>query len=293
MEQNYIVATASTADRTREYLEGHKIPFISYSYVIGDESYEDDCLDSTRDAVYKRMRNGEILTTSAINMFTYKEFFEGLIKQGKDVIFLDMSWVLSASYRFCNEAIEELKKEYPERRIINVDTRCVSGGLGLLVEKTIELYEAGESMQAVLDWIEENKLKIAHRFTVDDLTWLKRGGRVSNASALIGTLLSIKPVLYVDNEGALVAISKARGRKKALAEIIAGVISDIKNPDGMIIRINHADCLEDAEFVKEQILATYPSIKEISINNLGVVIGAHTGPGLLAVFYMTDERKKD
>ena len=293
MEQNYIVATASTADRTREYLEGHKIPFISYSYVIGDESYEDDCLDSTRDAVYKRMRNGEILTTSAINMFTYKEFFEGLIKQGKDVIFLDMSWVLSASYRFCNEAIEELKKEYPERRIINVDTRCVSGGLGLLVEKTIELYEAGESMQAVLDWIEENKLKIAHRFTVDDLSWLKRGGRVSNASALIGTLLSIKPVLYVDNEGALVAISKARGRKKALAEIIAGVISDIKNPDGMVIRINHADCLEDAEFVKEQILATYPSIKEISVNNLGVVIGAHTGPGILAVFYMTDERKKD
>ncbi|MBE5857537.1 MAG: DegV family protein [Lachnospiraceae bacterium] len=293
MEQNYIVATASTADRTREYLEGHKIPFISYSYVIGDESYEDDCLDSTRDAVYKRMRNGEILTTSAINMFTYKEFFEGLIKQGKDVIFLDMSWVLSASYRFCNEAIEELKKEYPERRVINVDTRCVSGGLGLLVEKTIELYEAGESMQAVLDWIEENKLKIAHRFTVDDLTWLKRGGRVSNASALIGTLLSIKPVLYVDNEGALVALSKARGRKKALSEIIAGVMSDIKNPDGMIIRINHADCLEDAKFVRDQLLATYPTIKEISINNLGVVIGAHTGPGLLAVFYMTDERKKD
>ena len=148
-------------------------------------------------------------------------------------------------------------------------------------------------MQAVLDWIEENKLKIAHRFTVDDLTWLKRGGRVSNASALIGTLLSIKPVLYVDNEGALVALSKARGRKKALSEIIAGVMSDIKNPDGMIIRINHADCLEDAKFVRDQLLATYPTIKEISINNLGVVIGAHTGPGLLAVFYMTDERKKD
>ena len=293
MEQNYIVATASTADRTREYLEEHKIPFISYNYVLGDESFEDDCLDSTRDEVYKKMRNGQILTTSAINTFSYKEFFEGLIKQGKDVVFLDMTWKISASYKFCNEAIAELKEEYPDRRIINVDTRCVSGGLGLLVEKVVELYEAGESMQTVLDWIEENKLKVAHRFTVDDLSWLKRGGRVSNASALIGTLLSIKPVLYVDNEGALVAISKARGRKKALAEIIAGVISDIKNPDGMVIRINHADCLEDAEFVKEQILATYPSIKEISINNLGVVIGAHTGPGLLAVFYMTDERKKD
>ena len=293
MEQNYIVATASTADRTREYLEGHKIPFISYSYVIGDESYEDDCLDSTRDEVYKKMRNGQILTTSAINTYSYREFFEGLIKQGKDVVFFDMTWKISASYKFCDEAIAELKEEYPDRRIINVDTRCVSGGLGLLVEKVVELYEAGESMQTVLDWIEENKLKVAHRFTVDDLSWLKRGGRVSNASALIGTLLSIKPVLYVDNEGALVAISKARGRKKALSEIIAGVISDIKNPDGMVIRINHADCLEDAEFVKEQILATYPSIKEISINNLGVVIGAHTGPGLLAVFYMTDERKKD
>ena len=293
MEQNYVIATASTADRTCEYLESHNIPFIRYSYVIGDDSYEDDCLDSTRDEVYKKMREGSILTTAAINTYSYKEFFEGLIKQGKDVLFLDMSWVLSASFRFCDEAIEELRQEYPERKIINVDTRCVSGGLGLLVEKVTELYEAGESMQAVLDWIESNKLKVIHRFTVDDLTWLKRGGRVSNASALIGTLLSIKPVLYVDNDGALVAVSKQRGRKNALNAILEGIKHDVKNPDGMIFRINHADCLEDAEFVKAKIMEAFPTVKEVSINNLGVVIGAHTGPGLLAVFYMADERTKE
>lgn len=290
MSQNYIIATASTADLTKEYLEEHKIPFISYSYVIGDDEYWDDCSEDTRLSVYKQMREGASLSTSAINMFTYREFFEGLLEQGKDIIFLDMSWVLSSSYRFCNEAIEDLKEDYPDREIINVDTRCVSGGLGLLVENVINLYENGASKEEVLDWIENNKLKIAHHFTVDDLNWLKKGGRVSNASALVGTLLSIKPVLFVDDEGALVAASKVRGRKIALNTIIESVKKDIVNPDGMVIRINHADCYEDAEFVKNKLLEAFPSIGEITITGLGVIIGAHCGPGLLTVFHMADKR---
>lgn len=290
MDQNYIIATASTADLTRDYLDAHKIPFISYSYVIGDDEYFDDCTEETRLDVYKKMREGAILSTSAINMYTYREFFEGLIKQGKDVIFLDMSWVLSSSYRFCNEAIEDLKEDYPDREIINVDTCCVSGGLGMLVENVINLYENGTSKEEVLDWIENNKLKIAHRFSVDDLNWLKRGGRVSNASALIGTLLSIKPVLYVNDEGALVVSGKVRGRKLALNTIIESVKKEITNPDGMILRINHADCYEDAEYVKNKLLEAFPTIGEISITGLGVIIGAHCGPGLFTIFYMTDKR---
>lgn len=290
MEQNYIVATASTADLTKEYLAEHKIPFISYSYVIGDDEYFDDCSEETRLSVYKKMREGALPSTSAINMFTYREFFEGLLKRGKDIIFLDMSRPLSSSYRFCNEAIEDLKEDYPDRKIINVDTCCVSGGLGLLVESVIKLYEDGVSFDDVLAWIEENKLKIAHRFTVDDLNWLKRGGRVSNASALIGTLLSIKPVLYVNDEGALVASGKVRGRKLALNSIIESFKAEVTNPDGMIIRINHADCYEDAEYVKNKLLEAFPTIGEITITGLGVVIGAHCGPGLFAIFYMTDKR---
>lgn len=290
MEQNYIVATASTADLTREYLDAHKIPFISYTYILGDESYDDDCREETRQNIYERMRGGELLSTSAINTYHYKEFFEELIKTGKDVIFLDMTRVLSSSCRFCDEAIEELSEEYPDRKIINVDTRCVSGGLGMLVEGVVDLYEAGKSMEEVLAWIEENKLKIAHRFTVDDLNWLKRGGRVSNASALVGTLLSIKPVLYVPDEGSLVATGKVRGRKNALNTIIESIKKEVTNPDGMTFRILQADCMEDAEYVKNTLMEAFPTVKEITITGLGVVIGAHCGPGLFTIFYMADKR---
>ena len=227
MEQDYIIATASTCDLTREYLEEHHIPFISYSYVMDDKDYEDDCREETRDNTYKLMREGKLLSTSAINMYTYREFFEGLIKDNnKPVIFLDMTRPLSSSYRYCDEAIEDLKEDYPDVKIVNVDTRCVSGGLGMLVMNVIRLYDAGKSMDEVLTWIEENKLKIAHRFTVDDLNFLRRGGRVSNAAALMGTLLSIKPVLYVPDDGTLVASTKVRGRKGALNNILESIKND-------------------------------------------------------------------
>ena len=291
MGQDYIIATASTCDLTREYLEQHNIPFISYSYVMDDKDYSDDCREETRNDTYKKMREGKILSTSAINMYTYREFFEGLIKDGvKPVIFLDMTRPLSSSYRYCEEAIEDLKEDYPDSNIINVDTRCVSGGLGLLVKKVVKLYEAGEPMESVLEWIEDNKLKIAHRFTVDDLNWLKRGGRVSNASALVGTLLSIKPVLYVPDEGTLVAATKVRGRKAALNTIVESIKNDPIEGDAPEFLINHADCMDDAVYVRDKILEMYPNAK-IEISGLGVVIGAHCGPGLFTVFYMTDTRR--
>ncbi len=291
MGKDYIVATASTCDLTREYLEEHGIPFISYSYVMDDKSYDDDCRESSRDDIYRQMRAGKLLSTSAINMYTYKEFFEDIVEKGnKNIIFLDMTRPLSSSYKYCEEAIAELKEEQPDVNIVDVDTRCVSGGLGMLVKKVITLYETGESMDSVLSWIEENKLKIAHRFTVDDLNWLKRGGRVSNASALVGTLLSIKPVLYVPDDGTLVAATKVRGRRTALNSIIDSVKSDLKETAKPEFLINHADCMDDAEYVKSKILESYPDA-DITVSGLGVVIGAHCGPGLIAVFYMTDARR--
>ena len=291
MERDYIIATASTCDLKRDYLESHDIPFISYSYVMDGREYEDDCREETRQQTYEQMRQGSILSTSAINMFTYKEFFEGLFKNGnKRIIFLDMTRPLSSSYRYCEEAIEELKEEYPDNEIVNVDTRCVSGGLGLLVRNAVKLYEAGEPMESVLKWIEENKLRIAHRFTVDDLNWLKRGGRVSNASALVGTLLSIKPVLYVPDEGTLVAAQKVRGRKAALNSIIESIGKDTIDPENPEFLINHADCLEDADYVRNRLKEMYPGAR-VDISGLGVVIGAHCGPGLFTVFYMTDARR--
>jgi DegV family protein with EDD domain len=176
MGQDYLIATASTCDLTKEYLAEHNVPFIKYSYTFDEKVYYDDCCEVTRNDVYKKMRNGVILTTAAINAYAYKEFFEGLIKENgnKNIIFLDMSKVLSASHKFAEEAIEELKTSYPDIEIVYVDTCCVSGGLGMLVMNVIRNYEAGMGYKEQLQWIEDNKFKIAHRFTVDDLSYLKR-----------------------------------------------------------------------------------------------------------------------
>ena len=162
-----------------------------------------------------------------INEFVYYDFFKELLDTGKDVIFLDMSEKMSVSFENANKAAEKVRPEYPEQRLYVMDTRCISGGLGMLVDQMVRRMEAGASYDEVIAWGEENKLKIAHRFTVDDLNYLKRGGRVSNASALVGSLLNIKPVLYVPDAGTLDVVKKARGRKAALKAIVDGVLHDL------------------------------------------------------------------
>ncbi len=292
---DYIIATSSTADLQRTWLEEHHIPFISYGYTVNDEAREDDCREESRAAVYAGMRAGDLLKTSMINEFAYYEFFRGLLDAGKDVIFLDMSQKMSASYQNCADAARKLREEYPNRKLYVMDTRCISGGLGLLVVNMVRRMEAGESFADVVAWGEANKLRIAHRFTVDDLKYLKMGGRVSNASALVGSLLSIKPVLYVPDGGTLDVVSKARGRRAALGAIREGILHDLSkiDPTGLEMFILHADCLADAEYIRDEIRAAYPQMGEISITQLGVVIGAHCGPGLLAVFYLCGGRCPD
>jgi len=292
---DYIIATSSTSDLPRPWLEAHGIPFISYSYTVGDKVFEDDCREESRAKVYQGMRNGDRLKTSMINEFVYYDFFKGLLETGKDVIFLDMSREMSVSFVNANKAAEELQAEYPERRLYVMDTYCISGGLGLLVENMVTRAENGASFDEVVAWGEENKLKIAHRFTVDDLNYLKAGGRVSNASALVGSLLSIKPVLYVPDRGTLDVVKKARGRKAALKAITDGIIHDLSavDPTGTEIHILHADCMADAEHVRDTVRAAYPQLGEITITSLGVVIGAHCGPGLLAVFYLCGSRQPE
>ena len=292
---DYIIATSSTSDLPRTWLDEHEIPFISYSYTINDEGFEDDCREENRVSVYAGMRRGDLLKTSMINEFSYYEFFEGLLARGKDIIFLDMSQKMSASYQNCMEAAEKIRAAYPEQRLYVMDTRCISGGLGLLVTKMVRLMESGADFDEVVAWGEAHKLKIAHRFTVDDLKYLKMGGRVSNASALVGSLLSIKPVLYVPDAGTLDVVKKARGRRAALDDILEGVLHDLSKVDakGTEFRIVHADCLADAEYIKNEVKKAHPEVGEIEITSLGVVIGAHCGPGLLAVFYLCDGRCPD
>lgn len=290
---DYIIATTSTSDLPRTYLEEHAIPFLSYTYTIGEELFEDDCREDTRQAIYESMRAGKRLKTSMINEYLYCDFLTSLLAQGKDVIFLDMSQKMSVSYQKALIGAELARQEYPERKLYVMDTLCISGGLGTLVANMVERMESGMSYDDVIAWGEANKLRIAHRFTVDDLNYLKAGGRVSNASALVGSLLSVKPVLYVPDGGTLDVAKKVRGRKAALASIIESIRADLAETDctGEPVHILHADCRKDAELVRDEIKKAFPQIGEITITSLGVVIGAHCGPGLLTVFYLCKGRR--
>ena len=293
---DYIIATASTSDLTRTWLDAHQVPFISYEYIMGDVAYQDDCREESRADIYARMRKGALLKTSMINEFEYMEFFRKLLSSGKDVIFLDMSQKMSASYGNSLLAAKELQAEFPERRLYIMDTRCISGGLGTLVEAMVERMEAGDGFDEVIAWGEANKLRIAHRFTVDDLNYLKAGGRVSNASALVGTVLNIKPVLYVPDGGTLDVVKKARGRKAALKSIRDGILHDlgkVEDCTGFKMHILHADCFDDAAYIRDEVKAAFPQMGEITITSLGVVIGAHCGPGLLTCFYFCNERSAE
>ena len=292
---DYIIATSSTSDLPRTWLDEHQVPFIAYSYTVNDEPREDDCREESRAAVYQGMRRGDKLKTSMINEYNYYVFFQKLLQSGKNVLFLDMSQKMSVSYENARKAADMVKNEFPGQTLYVMDTRCISGGLGLLVKNLVRRMESGASFDEVIAWGEENKLKIAHRFTVDDLNYLKAGGRVSNASALVGSLLNIKPVLYVPDGGTLDVAKKARGRRAALQSIIDGVLHDLSliDPTGTEFNILHADCLADAEKVRDAIREAYPQVGAIEITQLGVVIGAHCGPGLLTVFYLCSGRRPE
>ena len=289
---NYIIATSSTSDLTRDWLDGHNIPFIPYTYTIGSDLFEDDCREESRAKIYAGMRRGDLLKTSMINEFMYTDFFRKLLKTGKDVIFLDMSQKMSVSYKNALSAAEKVRKEFPGQTLYVMDTLCISGGLGLLVQSMVSRMEAGMGFDEVIAWGEANKLKIAHRFTVDDLNYLKAGGRVSNASALVGSILNIKPVLYVPDRGTLDVAKKVRGRKNALKLITDCVLHDLRAVDctGTEVHILHADCFDDAALLRDAIRAEFPMVGNIEITSLGVVIGAHCGPGLLTVFYFCNGR---
>ena len=292
---DYIIATASTADLPRAWLDEHQIPFISYTYTVNDEELrEDDCLEESRAAAFAGMRAGDVLKTSMINEFVYYDFFKELMETGKDVIFLDMSQKMSASYQNCLEAGEMIRKEYPARRFCILDTRCISGGLGVLVKAMVERMEQGMGYDELIAWGEAHKRKIVHRFTVNDLKYLKAGGRVSNASALVGAMLQIKPIIYVPNEGTLEVLKKVRGRAAALGEIRDGVLRDTMDMDAADVHVTliQADCLAEAEALKAELEARRPGV-EVEIATLGVVIGAHCGPGFLAAVYLCEQGRTE
>ncbi len=285
---NYHILTDSCSDLTPELIAKLNITVVPLNMLFKGEVRMDSVGEDIKE-VYQALREGEVTSTSAANPEHWTSFMEPVLARGEDVLILAFSSGLSTTYQSAVIAATDLAEKYPDRKIRVVDTLCASLGEGLLVHYACQKRDQGLELDALADWVESNKLNLCHWFTVDDLMYLKRGGRVSAATALVGTVLKIKPVLHVDNEGHLINVSKVRGRKAAI-EMLAKKMEETALPgENDYVMICHGDCLEDAQYL-EKLLKEQLGVKEVFIGYTGAVIGSHSGPGTLALFYLGDHR---
>ncbi len=287
---SYIIMTDSDSDLPFALQQEMNIPVVHMPYTMEGQEYLDD-LGQTMDykTYYDKMRSGAHPTTSALNEFVYLEYFEPILAEGNDLLFIAFSSQLSATINGIYSAREQLLEKYPQRKFIVVDTLSISGPQTLLIIKAHEMYKSGASIEEVAAWLEENKLRAQAWFTVDDLVYLKRGGRVSPAAAAIGTLLDLKPILTETIEGKLAAAEKVRGRRKAMNYIVDKAVENIVDPKESIALVLHADAMADAERLRDLTAAKLPGLT-LRIENVGPVIGAHAGPGALALCFMGKKR---
>jgi DegV family protein with EDD domain len=285
-----VIITDSCCDLPLTCLKENNIdaPGLNVSYK--GKSYEDDLGQTLKyDEFYKEVRNGELPLTSQINPNVFEDIFERYAKEEAPIIYIGFSSALSGCVNSALIAKRSIEEKFQNADITVIDTKSASLGEGLIVYNAIEMLKSGCSKEEIVNWIEGNKLKVNHWFTVDDLFHLKRGGRISSTAAVIGTLMNIKPVLHVDDEGRLVPVTKVKGRKKSITALFAKLKEMIINPENQTIFISHGDCIEDAEYLKGMILSEY-KVKDVIVNYVGPGIGAHSGPGTLALFFIGDKR---
>lgn len=288
--REYVITTDNNADLPVEYYKEHNVGCMYFSYTMDDVLYKQGSY-MPEGEFYGKMRAGSMPTTAQVNPEEARLLFEPYLKEGKDILHIAFSSGLSGTYNSCRIAVEELREEYPDRIITIIDSLAASLGQGLLVYLTQKLKEEGADMQTAAEWAENHRKNIVHLFTVDDLNHLYRGGRVSKTTAVLGGMLNIKPILHVDDEGKLIPIGKVRGRKKSILELASLMDEKLGSHKDTCdtIFISHGDCLEDAKILAEKIKAQYQINTEI-INYVGSVIGAHSGPGTLALFFVGDLR---
>ncbi len=288
---NYIIISDSTTDLSKKMIDDLGIGIVPFKFIIEGNTYENlpDESSMSNKEFYKKLRSGSMSTTTQVNSTEFTDMFEKYLSEGLDILYIGFSSGLSGTYQASTIAKEELLKKYPDRKIELFDTKAASMGQGLLVYLACGKKSDGCSMDEVLDFLKNNYLKLCHWFTVDDLHHLKRGGRVSAAAAAVGTVLGIKPVLHMDDEGHLIPRSKIRGRKQSLDSLIKKMEEVVINPKNQTVFISHGDCIDDAEYVASQVKKKF-SPKEIVVNFIGPVIGAHSGPGTVALFFLGSER---
>lgn len=285
----FVILTDTACDISSELLKKWEVQEIDLTFHFEDDHVEHKGREIAIQDFYNKMREGSIAKTAAINPDTFATAFEEQLAKRKDILYIGFSSGLSTTFNSSYIAATELKEKYPDRKIVVIDSLCASAGQGLCVYLAAQKRNSGVTLEEVAEYIEDIKLNICHWFTVDDLTYLKRGGRVSPTVAFVGSVLSIKPILHVDNEGRLVSVSKSRGRKSSLSAIVDRYeeLSDTSKSD--TIFISHADALEDAKYLRDLLESRYGCKVEV-IADIGPIIGAHSGPGTIALFFVGKER---
>ena len=288
--QKFVITTDNMADLPETYYAEHQIPYMYLPYTMDGKTYRKENELKSSD-FYNRMRNGSIPTTSQVNSEDAKELWTQYLEDGYDILHIAFSSGLSGSYNSCRIAAKEMAEEYPERKVTVIDSLCASLGEGLFVHLAVQMKAGGNSMDEIVKWLESHKMNLCHVFTVDDLNHLHRGGRVSKMTAVIGTMINIKPVLHVDEEGHLVAVNKVRGRKRSLIALVNMMEERLKDYAGekSSVFISHGDCLEDAQFIAKLVKERFGT-EDILINPVGSTIGAHSGPGTVALFFLGSYR---
>jgi DegV family protein with EDD domain len=287
---DYVITTDSSADLPESYLKEHGIGCAYLSYTMDGKNYTHEEFLPVKE-FYDRIRAGSMPTTAQVNPGDIRELMEPYLREGKDILHIAFSSGLSGSYNSSRIAAQELREEYPERTIRVVDSLAASLGQGLLVHLCLQKKEKGEDLETVASYAEEIKNHVVHVFTVDDLEHLYRGGRVSKTAMVLGGMLNIKPMLHVDENGKLVAVGKVRGRKKSLLELVSMMDRQIGSyaKSCSTVFISHGDCEEDAMFVLDKVKEKY-KIQDFIVSEVGSVIGAHSGPGTLALFFLGDKK---
>ena len=285
----YQIISDSCCDFTAQQYADNNVLCVPLSVIYNGQAHDNFSDRKSVKAFYDTLRTGVTATTSAVNPEGWARVMEPVLQSGKDILILAFSSGLSTTYQSAVIAAQELKEKYPQRSIQVVDTLCAALGQGLLLWHTCKKRDEGLSLEELTAWVEENKLHICHWVTVDDLSHLKRGGRISGATALVGTMLNIKPIIYVNNEGHLINVAKCRGRKAAMEFIAAKLGEQGDGFDNSTVFVAHGDCPADAAALADILKEKYGA-KEVITGYVGPVIGAHTGPGVLVVFFMGKHR---
>ncbi len=298
MQNNFIISCESTVDMPYSYISGRGMPVLFYSYSVDGREFEDDmCRDENGNKnFFNLIAKGALPTTSQINLYKYLDYFEELLADNDNILHIAFGSGMTPSVTNALEAARQLKEKYPDKKLVVVDSLCSSTGYGLLVDMAADMRDAGKGLDEIYDWIIENRGRVHHQFFSTDMSFFKRSGRVSGVAATVASILGICPLMHLNDEGKIIAYSKARGKSATISATVKEIAAHIENKGNYSGKffISHSNCFEDAKLVEAELVKELPCLKgKIRFFEIGNIISCHCGPGTVAIFFMGDQRVHD